>query len=360
MRKSGQADLPLHGGKAPRWLFSRMVRLSRVFIELVLIEFGPDKFIDMLSDPYWFQAFGSFLGFDWHSSGLTTTTLGAIKMALSELPPNIGIFIAGGKGKTMRKTPVEIEYTAKYLKISPEKLKSISKIAAKVDSAWIQDGYNIYHHNIIYTSDGKWTVIQQGMNPKNKYARRYHWHYKHINDTLTTPHSGIDTKELEKKVFNLTTKKSEPTKQSILQLFHEIKPSEIESIFKSLSEKQNSLFMPAHHDVRLKFSGNLKKVILSTYENPPKNIHELALSKLGPASTRALAMAASLLYGSDIDFTDPAVYSYAHGGKDGHPYPVNIKIYENTIAILEKIARSPGEESKRARKILQQLANLLK
>ena len=360
MRKSGQADLPLHGGKAPRWLFSRMVKLSKVFIELVLIEFGPDKFIDMLSDPYWFQAFGSFLGFDWHSSGLTTTTLGAIKVALGYLPPDSGIFIAGGKGGTMRKTPIEIENTGKYLKVSPTHLQNISKITAKVDSAWIQDGYNIYHHNIIYTSDGKWTVIQQGMNPQNRYARRYHWHYKHINNTLTTPHSGIDTKNIEQKVFNLTAPKSEQTKHNILNLFKEIKASEIESILKSLSEGQISLFMPTHHDVRLKYSSSLKKVILSTYEHPPQSIHELALSKLGPASIRALAMASALLYDTNIDFTDPAVFSYAHGGKDGHPYPVNIKVYENTITILEKIARSHGKESKQAISTLKKLSQLLK
>jgi len=359
LKKTGKADLPLHGGRAPKWLFEKMVKLSKVFIELTLTEFGPARFTEMVADPFWLQSFGSFLGFDWHSSGLTTTTLGAIKLAVKELGPKSGLFIAGGKGKTMRKTPIEIENTGNYLKVPPSYLKTISKITAKVDSAWIQDGYNLYHHIIIYTADGKWTVVQQGMNTENKYARRYHWHYKNINDTLTAPHTGINSTKMEDKVLNLTSPMSLDTKKSIISIFQEVKTEELEDLLKKLSSS-NFLFLPRHHHVKIKYNSNLKKILLSTYENPPTTIKQLAVSKLGPASIRALAMAAALLYNTDIDFSDPAIFSYAHGGKDGHPYPVDLEIYQNTITVLEKIARLRKSNNRQLIKVLRQLYQLLK
>ncbi len=359
MRKTGQVDSPLHGGRAPRWLFKKMVKLSQVFIEAVVTEFGPDKFIDMMSDPYWFQSFGSFLGFDWHSSGLTTTTLGAVKVALNNLYPGIGIFIAGGKGKSMRKTPLEIDNTGKYLQVNPNSIKNISKITAKVDSAWIQDGYNIYHHNIIYTSNGNWVVIQQGMNTNNKYARRYHWHHSSYNANLTQPHTAIESEQVENNVLNLVSPQAEQTKNSIINIFKEVKPSELEYTLQTMG-RGPTLFMPKHHFVKLRFSSNLKKVILSTYDNIPTNPEQLALSRLGPASIRALTMASVLLYGTTPDFTDPAVFSYAHGGKDGHPYPVNLKIYENTITILERLTSKDSETRKQAQIALKRLLMLFK
>ena len=359
MRRSGSAYLPLHGGKAPRWLFEKMVKLSRIFIELAISEVGNEALLDMFASPYWFQSFGSFLGFDWHSSGLTTTTLGALKVALSDMTPSIGLFIAGGKGKTMRNTPREIEHTEKYLKVNPDELKIASKIAAKVDSAWIQDGYNLYHHTILYTPDGQWVVIQQGMNEEKRYARRYHWHHSLLKTDITLPHSGIKAEQTHKGVFNLVSPTSLDNKRQIVSIFKEVPISELEKTLK-LGEEERPLFMPPHHQVKLKISKNVKKIILSTYENPPKDITDLATSHLGPASIRALSMAATLIYGSQADFTDPAVYSYAHGGKDGYPYPVDLKLYENTISVLEKINRLSPEARQNATKVLRELHKLFK
>ncbi len=357
MRRSGSAYLPLHGGKAPRWLFEKMVKLSRIFIELAISEIGNEALLDMFASPYWFQSFGSFLGFDWHSSGLTTTTLGALKVALSDMSPSLGLFIAGGKGKTMRKTPIEIEHTEKYLKVDPHQLKTASKIAAKVDSAWVQDGYTLYHHTIIYTPPGHWVVIQQGMNGEKRYARRYHWHHSLLKTDITLPHSGIKAEKTHNDVFNLVAPRSLNNKEKMISIFKEVPPSELE---KTLNVEERPLFMPAHHPVKLKISKNVKKIILSTYENPPRDITDLATSHLGPASIRALSMAATLIYGSEADFTDPAVYSYAHGGKDGYPYPVDLQLYENTISVLEKIARLSPEARKNATKVLRELHKLFK
>ncbi len=355
MRRSGYADLPLHGGHAPRWLFERMIRLSRLIVEAILAERGADALLEMLSDPMWFQAFGSSIGFDWHSSGLTTTTLGALKIALNQAP-SIGIFVAGGKGKTMLKTPKEIEKN-RWLKVSPESLKLASKVAAKVDSAWIQDGYNIYHHTLIYTTDGRWVVIQQGMNEKNRYARRYHWIHTRLNTRLTLPHSGVEkSPNPEERVLNLTSPRSEETKTTILKFFTEQKPEGLLSDLKTLTNSKG-LFMPRHHDVRINPS-RLKPIILSTYENPPKTPVELAQTKLGPASIRALALVANLIYGTELDWTDPAIYSYAHGGKDGHPYPVNLQIYETTIDILSKVKAPTLEERRAVSRFLKRLYEL--
>jgi len=333
-----------------------MIRLSRLIVEAVLSERGTDVLLEMLSDPMWFQAFGSSIGFDWHSSGLTTTTLGALKIALNRAP-SIGIFIAGGKGKTMLKTPHEIENN-RYLKTSPEDLKLASKVAAKVDSAWIQDGYNIYHHTIIYTPDGKWVVIQQGMNPNKRYARRYHWIYKRLNTKLNLPHSGVEKNPDTQKqhVLNLTSPNSEETKATILKFFTEQKPDSLLADLMTLANSKG-LFMPRHHDVRINPS-RLKPIILSTYENPPKTPIELAQTNLGPASIRALALVANLIYGTELDWTDPSIYSYAHGGKDGYPYPVNIQLYETTIDILSKMKTTQADDRKAISKFLKKLYQL--
>ncbi len=239
--RTGVAHLPLHGGKAPKWLFERMVKLSREIVRFIVFEFGPDELLARLSDPVWFQALGSLLGFDWHSSGLTTTTLGALKEAIKGLEGELGIFIAGGKGKTARTTPEQVLSFENYLSIPPEKLIYISRITAKVDSVGLQDSYDLYHHNIIFTKNGDWVVIQQGMNPEKRYARRYHWAKKAVLNFVVDPHKAIVSPE-RKRVLNLVTKSSLPSQKAQIVLIKE----NPDFLLRELN-RVKELVMPPHH-----------------------------------------------------------------------------------------------------------------
>ncbi len=335
--RSGVAYLPLHTGKAPRWLFENMVKLSRAIIIALTDEFGKYEFIRRLSSPYWFQALGNLLGFDWHSSGLTTTVCGAIKEALKDIGKDIGIFMGGGKGKTALKTPEDILKTEKYLKISPEKLIYASRMSAKVDNVALQDGYELYHHTIIFTDDGKWTVIQQGMNTQNLYARRYHWLSDDLKSFVVEPHSAIATQKFEKNVLNTVAKESKGAQEVIVELAKN--PAKALKEFKKIEV----LKLPPRHQMLIKDIDpkRLSKTLLKTYLRSPENYEELlAIEGVGPKTIRALALTSELIYGEPVSFRDPARFSFAHGGKDGHPYPVDRETYEKTITILETAIKS--------------------
>ncbi len=345
-KRSGAADLPLHGGKAPRWLFEKMVLLSRAILEYMALEFGVEEILSRLSDPFWFQALGCVLGFDWHSSGLTTTTTGALKEALKGLDREIGLFIAGGKGRTSRKTPDEVLQTGKWLDIDPEILVRASKLTAKVDSAVVQDGFNLYHHTIFYSRDGKWAVIQQGMNDALKQARRYHWQSENLKSFVDQPHTGIAS-DVKLPTLDLTNKPNEFVRTGVVELLKNTTPLEIE---KELL-KIRYLELPARHPVTFEDVNpkRLQKVFLKLYENPPQDFTELISTKGAGAKTlRALALTTELIYGRPLDFTDPARFSFAHGGKDGYPYPVDLKVYSATIAAFEKAIKKSklGENDK--------------
>ncbi len=335
MRRSGIANLPLHYGKAPRWLFNKMVDLSDKILELIAIEQGVGELLKKLSDPYWFQALGCVLGFDWHSSGLTTTTLGAIKVALSKREGELGLFMAGGKGKQALKTPEEIDYISDRFSINGDFLKYVSRIVAKVDNVALQDGYKLYHHTIIFTKNSDWCVIQQGLNNANGYARRYHWLKEKLTNFVVEPHTAICSNRRETLVLDLTAKGSQKTQNSIVDFLN----SETHIIEKELNTI-TKLELPRRHfilpeDLSKK---RIKLAILTASEKKPENFEQLlSIRGVGEKTVRALALVSELIYSAPASIEDPARFSFAHGGKDGHPFPVDRIVYNNTIETLKEI-----------------------
>ncbi len=333
MKRTGYTDLPLHTGKAPRWLFNRMVKLARYITEYIITEFSPEEFLNKIADPFWFQAFGAVLGFDWHSSGLTTTVCGALKEALKPVEKEFGIFIAGGKGGTSRKTPDEILQKGEYININPEILIYASKLSAKVDNTALQDGFQLYHHTFIFTTNGRWAVIQQGMNPEIRYARRYHWLSSHLKSFVEEPHFAICC-DIKTKTLNLVAKESKQTQKVITTLSNE-KPEKILNelnYIEKLSLPRRHFITPEDID-----KNRLYKILLKTYETKPDNFEKLlGISGLGPKTLRALTLVSELIYGTKPSYKDPVRFSFAHGGKDGHPYPVDRETYDRTIEILRK------------------------
>lgn len=332
--KTGIANLPLHYGKAPRWLFDRMRKLSREIILVIIQEFGADEILRRLSDPFWFQAFGCVLGFDWHSSGVTTTVCGAIKEGIKGIEKETGFYAAGGKGGVSRKTPSEIESVGEDLSISPSKLIYASKMSAKVDSSAIQDGYQLYHHAFFFTKDGKWCVVQQGMNEVNRYARRYHWLGEKVTDFVNEPESAICCDNKERNVLNMVASESQGARETAAVISKE-KPERLVLEIK----KMQSLHLPRHHQVLVNSINpdRLYKIFLTTYEKNPANFESLlGIEGVGPKTIRAISLISELIYGVKPSFDDPVRYSFAHGGKDGYPYPVDRTNYDKSIEFLRK------------------------
>ncbi len=331
--KTGTAKLPLHYGSAPRWLFEQMTKLSRE-ISLVLInEYGTGEYLKRLADSNWFQAFGCVLGFDWHSSGLTTTTCGALKEGLKPFQKDLGLFICGGKGKTSRKTPKEIETFGQQHSLNSQPLIYASKISAKVDNNALQDGYQLYHHSFFFNKKGKWAVVQQGMKPDSHWARRYHWLSDEVADFVNEPHSGI-TSDQKSKVLNLVDEKSKENRKTTTKLSQQ-KPEKTTQTIKKLQSTK----LPDRHEILISDinPNNLKKIFLSTYEQQPNNFEKLlGMKGVGPKTIRALSLISELVYGAPISIKDPARYSFAHGGKDGIPYPVDRKTYRQSINYLQE------------------------
>lgn len=335
MPKTGIATLPLHHGKTPRWLFERMVCLAREISFALISELGRTEFLRRISDPYWFQALGCVLGFDWHSSGLTTTSTGALKEALKGLERDTGIFIAGGKGATSRKTPREILFYSERYGINPEPFIYASKISAKVDNSALQDGYQLYHHVFVFTPEGYWAVIQQGMNPMVRTARRYHWLSESLKDFVNEPHNAICSQRKEKRVLNLVAEESTETRKVCTELARQ-RPE------KTLQEFRE-LYLTARHDITVYDIDpqRLYRILLKTYESLPENFEQLlGIDGVGPKTLRALSLIAELIYGKPASFKDPARFAFAHGGKDGTPYPVDRKTYDRTIEIMKKAIES--------------------
>jgi hypothetical protein len=334
--RSGYADLPLHGGKAPRWLFERMKKLAREISLAIIIQYGRDEFLKRISDPVWFQSFGCVLGFDWHSSGVTTTVTGAIAGGLKHDTRDIGIFFAGGKGRRALNTPKDLEMWGEKGVLPAEtvrKFQQISRLVAKVDSVALQDGYSLYHHFFIFTSDRKWAVVQQGMKGSTKRARRYHWISEKVKSFVSDPHSGIaaTTPKTKETVLNLVDKDIPETRANITELSKE-KP---EVVLKEIKHIE----MPAHHPV-LSTDFNekyLEKILSRTHEIKPADFEKLLLVKgLGEKTLRALSLLVHLIYNSPLSFKDPALFSFAHGGKDGYPFPVERDTCDRSIAILKE------------------------
>ena len=344
--RTGIANLPLHYGKAPRWLFERMVRLAAEITTAVVYDYGPDEMLKRLSHPYWFQALGCVLGYDWHSSGLTTTLCGALKEGIKGRERALGLFVAGGKGRISRRTPSELEMWGDKIALDTSPLIYASRMSAKVDSAAVQDGYQLYHHSFIFTGKGAWTVVQQGMNEKNRFARRYHWLGESVRDFVNEPHSAISSQGTGK-ALNLVAEESRPARSVIARIACEEKPEKTVSELKKLV----TLDLPSRHDFGPAdlHPDSLSRIILSAYERQPQGFEELlGLPGVGAKTIRALSLISELVHGVPPSYRDPARYSFAHGGKDGIPYPVDRLTYDQSIellaAALGKARLNPGEK----------------
>lgn len=365
------AHLPLHSGKAPAYLFQRMTKLAGAITMAVVDRYGPDEMLRRLSDPWWFQAFGCVLGFDWHSSGVTTVTCGALKEAAKVYGDDLGLFVAGGKGNTSRQTPREIAETADRKSLTTgDRLIYASKMSAKVDSAAVQDGYQLYHHCLFFTPAGQWCVVQQGMNDEAKTARRYHWLGSILEDFVCEPHAGIDDLQTpqvrppipRQKVFNFVAGEGQSNRQSTAELLKE-SPEWIVAQWKQATSGP-TLFAPQHHRV-LKSDINpdrLRKLVRTAHEAQPQGFEQLlGTPGIGPAAVRSLALLAEIIFDAPVSHRDPteappmpgneprppvadgrrwADYSYAHGGKDGTPFPVDRETYDRNIEFLHDAVRS--------------------
>jgi uncharacterized protein len=345
VRRTGVASLPLHSGRAPPWLFGRMVRLAREVLAHLVAEYGPNEVLRRLSDPFWFQAFGCVLGFDWHSSGVTTTVCGALKEAVRDRQGDFGLYVAGGKGGTSRKTPAEILTACDGLSLEPAPLVSASKLAAKVDSTAVQDGHQLYHHTFVFTPTGSWCVVQQGMSERARTARRYHWMSEGLTSFVDEPHAAVCC-DVRGAQLNMVASESAAARAAVTELAAQ-PPHELLSLF----ERVPSLFMPARHAVGLADvdPGRLHKVLLRTYEQPPEDFASLlGTAGLGPRSLRALALTAEVIYGTAASTRDPARFAFAHGGKDGTPHPVDRATYDTTIDVLHQaLKRAKVDRSER-------------
>ncbi|MGC8775984.1 MAG: DUF763 domain-containing protein [Minisyncoccia bacterium] len=381
----GIATFTLDEGKCPAWLFKRMVYLSKEIIDILIAELGPDEFIKRISHPVWFQSLGTVLAFDWNASGLTTVLTAALKEAIRGREKELGIFICGGKGKTSRKTPDEIQTWGEILSLPGgviSNLKYNSKMAAKVDSALIQDNFQIYHHSFFFSSSGAWAVVQQGMNVSLGRARRYHWYSKDISELISEPHTGIVSDiKLQSPTLNLTAKQSAQNRQISVELVGssnreifrdiEILNKHFSKISQTLTfkNKQGELFSTLNlEDVEFKShpvvlenffeSKYLKKILSKLVYQKPKNYEELLSQEgVGPKTIRALSLVSEIIYGAKPSYQDPARYSFAFGGKDGTPYPVDKKNYDDSILILKKAILNSKLDIFEKKRILKRIKN---
>jgi hypothetical protein len=390
MISRGIATFGLDYGKCPRWLFERMVALGRQMTLAIAEEEGPDEYIRRLADPVWFQSLGTVLAFDWNASGLTTILTAALKEAIRGQERGLGIFICGGKGKTSLKTPDEIKLWSERINLAPDNSKSLvynSRMAAKVDSALVQDGFVIYHHTFFFTKNGAWTVVQQGMNTANQTARRYHWHSKNVKDLVCEPHTGISSQIKSKNALDLTARSSTKNRQTSREL---VTSGSFNTLMKDLLllskyctplsqtaeisdkigqqrlkflnlENKEFAWHPVVHENFAK-SKYLQKILWRLCDQKPENFEKLlAQEGVGPKTIRALSLVAEVLYGAKPSYQDPARYSFAHGGKDGTPYPVDRETYDKTIETMKKYvakSRLPFTEKQKSLKKLD--AKILK
>ena len=328
----------------PPWLATRMSSLGAVITQAIVHHYGRDEFLQRLSHPFWFQSFGAVMGMDWHSSGITTSVIGALKRGLGPLSNELGIHVCGGRGQHSRKTPDELRLLGERIGFDGAKLTRASRLVAKVDSAAVQDGFDLYLHGFFVTDDGKWTVVQQGMNGDNKQARRYHWHSENLKSFVDEPHSAIDG-PVQGEIVNLTDKRAETlARQRSSSCWTDLGPDRIVSELAALTGEAPAqallphLVMPAHHDVRSSdvFTRRLHGTLAAAAERGPVDFPDLLLTPgVGARTVRSLAMVAEVVHGAPYRFRDPARFSLAHGGKDRHPYPVPIKVYDETIRVMK-------------------------
>jgi hypothetical protein len=328
MKRSGIADLPLHGGRVPQWLAERMTRLGTAITEIIVLDYGASALLSRLSDPFWFQALGSVMGMDWHSSGITTSVMGALKRGLAPRADELGIYICGGRGRFSRNTPQELRSIAERRGFDGEALVRASRLTARIDNNAIADGFQIYLHSFIVTSNGEWAVVQQGLNDGSGMARRYHWHSASVRDFVAEPHTAI-VGENQGMIINLVDAQAKPAQTAMLDIARENPATTLGAV--------RHLSMPRHHEVRAE-NIDLKRlgaVLAVAYERDLHDFAELLLlEKLGPRTLQSLALIAEVIHGAPSRFSDPARYSFAHGGKDRHPFPVPLKTYDESLNFL--------------------------
>lgn len=353
-RRTGSADLPLHTGRVPPWLADRMTRLGAVISEAIVHHYGRDELLRRLAHPFWFQSFGAVMGMDWHSSGITTSVIGALKRGLQPLEGELGIHVCGGRGRHSRKTPQELMAVGERTGCDGEALGRASRLVAKIDSAAVQDGFDLYLHGFIVTDDGHWVVVQQGMNDARGQARRYHWLSEGLKSFLDDPHAAVDGPH-QGDIVNLADARAAPSRSGQLDLLQNLGPDAIAREFAGLSGVMASaappataqlelphLIMPDHHDVRPKdvVLPRLQAALAAATDRGPADFAELLLVPgVGARTVEALAMVAEVVHGAPCRFSDPARFSYAHGGKDRHPFPVPLKVYDHTIDVMKSAVR---------------------
>jgi hypothetical protein len=328
-KRSGSADLPLHYGYVPLWLAERMGKIGLAIVESICLEYGKAEVVRRLSDPFWFQSLGCVMGMDWHSSGITTSVMGALKRNINPHAKELGIYICGGKGKSSKQTPSELLKVGEQTGLDGDMLVRYSKLSAKVDNTAVQDGFQLYTHNFIVTDKGDWAVIQQGMSTGSSMARRYHWLSSSLTSFVEEPHAAI-CGENKGEILNLVAREARPTQAGILEMTHETPDR--------LLTEAKKLTMPSHHDVQIS-DVNLKRLgamLWLAHEKQPKDFEELLLLEgLGPRTLQSLTLVSEVIHGTPSRFKDPARFSFAHGGKDGHPFPVPVNIYDETINTLK-------------------------
>ncbi|MDB5691641.1 MAG: hypothetical protein JWO81_704 [Alphaproteobacteria bacterium] len=363
-KRAGSADLPLHGGRVPAWLGERMTRLGTVMSEAIVHHYGRDELLRRLAHPFWFQSFGAVMGMDWHSSGITTSVIGALKRGLNPRAGELGIHVCGGRGRHSRQTPAELIAAGERAGFDGAALARASRLVAKVDSAAVQDGFDLYLHGFIVTNDGKWTVVQQGMNDATSTARRYHWLSEGLTSFVDAPHAAIEGPG-QGEIVNLADRRAEASRRAQLDLLADLGPDKLAREAASIrsspafaGERDRAkrgggasssiaavaepllphLILPDHHDVRREdvIIRRLHATLAAAAEAGPKDFPELLLVPgIGARTIRSLAMVAEVIHGAPCRFADPARFSLAHGGKDRHPFPVPTRVYDKTIGILK-------------------------
>jgi len=354
--RSGSADLPLHGGRVPAWLGARMSRLGAVICQAVVHHYGRDELLRRLAHPFWFQSFGCVMGMDWHSSGITTSVIGALKRGLKPLERELGLHVCGGRGAHSRRTPQELVAIGERVGFDGGALAGTSRLVAKVDSAAVQDGFDLYLHGFIVADDGHWVVVQQGMNGDRRQARRYHWLSEGLTSFVDAPHAAIEGAR-QGEIINLTDRRAAASRSRQLDLLATLGPDRVVQEFSLLEDRHEArppaapeaepllphLVMPSHHEVRASdvHLSRLHANLAAAADRAPADFSALLLTPgVGQRTVRALALVAEVVHGAPCRFSDPARFSFAHGGKDRHPFPVPLKVYDQTIDVLKSAVRN--------------------
>jgi uncharacterized protein len=346
MKRSGIADLPLHGGRVPSWLATRMVTLGTAIVESVVHHYGRPALLSRLSDPFWFQALGTVMGMDWHSSGITTSVMGALKKGLNPRAGDLGIYICGGRGSHSRQTPQELRVIADRVSLDGDALVRTSRLTARIDNNAVADGFQIYLHSFVLTREGEWAIVQQGMNEGSGLARRYHWHSAAVRDFTSEPHAAI-VGDTQGEIMNLVDRRARPAQDALLAIARDDPDRTIGEVRRlvasggdpHVSTGFRRLAMPTRHAVRADdvHERRLGAVLALAHERDLRDFASfLLLEQLGPRTLQSLALVAEVVHGAPTRFDDPARFSFAHGGKDGHPFPVPLTVYDESIGVLRR------------------------